>query len=261
MKRLLLALLLLSPIPLVTAKELACQSAVMPVNGFYLGVPESGALHFYAVIDGHWQRYPARLSFPIPADAKGMLFNERMIGVRRSTVVEFFEGPDYEGEVWESRGSIPQPQLAAGEVYVNGLFSTEKELLAIGPQRMVSFQADGEHELVRYDAVLPAKIDCAFDMLYFKTAVIAGGKVQFYQVTPGDAGHKATLKPLPEMTLSLPEDTDEVTMLQIKYLGIRKQDNIHFLQYDAKKKAWLPAAEIPDFDLRSRASLPEAKED
>uniref|UniRef100_UPI00225B65D3 hypothetical protein n=1 Tax=Dyella silvatica TaxID=2992128 RepID=UPI00225B65D3 len=144
MKRLLLALLLLSPFQLLAAKELACQSAVVPVDGFYLGIPEDSALHLYAVIDGHWQRYPAKLSFPMPAAAKRpifnrMIFNERMIGVAGRDAVEFFEGPVYEGEVWESRGSIPSPKLGDGEVYVNGLYSTEKELVAIGPHRMVSF--------------------------------------------------------------------------------------------------------------------------
>ncbi|WP_266159624.1 hypothetical protein, partial [Dyella silvatica] len=117
------------------------------------------------------------------------------------------------------------------------------------------------HEFARYDALLPDKIDCAFDLLYFKTAVVAGGKVQFYQLSQGQTGHESTLKPLPEMTLSLPDDTDEVTMLQFKYVGIRKQDGIHFLRYDTKKKAWLAATEIPDFDLHGRASLPEAKQD
>lgn len=258
--RYLLAALILVILP-AQGKSLQCQQAVKPVDGFFLGVQDGQVLHLYMADQGHWQREPAMVDFQVPADAKGLHFNERKIGVVRGQQVYFYEGPVLEGEAWPDAGRMPLPKLQAGDAIVNGLYSTERELMVVGPTRASSFSEDGEQVVARYSGVLPSQIDCLFDMLYGQLAVVADGQVRVYQLTAGSKGQPYGLKLVPAMTYPLPQGGDEVTVLQFQYLGIREGQKLHFLTYDGKAKAWKAAPDIPDFDLDTRNSLPVHKED
>jgi len=245
----------------VQGQPLQCQQAVKPVDGYFLGVQDGQVLRLYSPANGHWQRMPTVADFQIPADAQGLHFNQRKIGVVRGGQVHFHEGPSIEGVAWPDAGRMPLPKLETGDVIVNGLYSTERELMVVGPRRVSSFAEDGEHVVARYSGVLPEQIDCVFSVLYRHLAVVSDGQVRFYQFTSEDHGQVFGLKSKPAMTYTLPQGTDEVTVLQFEYLGIRQGQRLHFLAYDDKAKAWKAAPDIPDLDLDSRASLPIKKYD
>ena len=216
----------------------------MPIGVSYLGVWDGRVVHHFGVENNTWVR---ESDFHVPEGAESLHFNKNKIGVVRAGRIHFYEND-------EETGNIPFPKLEPGDVIVNNINSTEMELLVVGPSRSVLFDQDGEHAVSRHDKVLSANIDCVFDIIN-GLAVVGEGQVRFYVFERSKEHPLSNLKLRPELTYTVPEGTDEVTVLAYRYLGIRHGSKLRFVTYDAKRKIWSATSRFPDLDLDDLVNL------